>query len=279
MSEFQAEVAAGNAAPESDPPLTTAQPGATDTPETVEETDEQKNARELNERQERAKKRNDGIQRRFDELTRDKYAERQARERAERDADELRKQLTGRQQQPEADGSPKRESFADYEAYIEAKAEYKAEQKARAVFDERTKAYQQAQHKAQAIHRAQRIAQEYGQRVQAFAKEQPDFANVANDDTVLNDDAISILLELENAPALIYALHKSPQLVERLNSAPANKQGVILGEISASLKKSPQVSNAPAAGAPVGGKASPTKSLADMDYDEYVKARRRGQKQ
>lgn len=276
MSEFQAEAAAGQAAStESEVVEQTTSPGATDTPETVAETDEQKNARVIAEREERSRKRAATIQRRIDELTADKYAERQRAERLERALDEYR-QNQQRAQQPQGNARPSREQFNDFDDYQAALAEWKASEVVERRMEAERKQWE-AQYRQQAAQQqVQRIAQDHANRLQAYAKSNPDFAEVAESDTVVNDAAAVLLTTMENGPALIHALHRSPELVDRLNKAPAHLQGVILGEISASLKKSPQVSNAPAPGVPVGGKAAPAKTLADMDYDEFVKARRKG---
>src|SRR5262252_5004355 len=87
---------AGSEAPaqQSELPIeeTGGQAGVADTPEQVAETDEEKNARELREQQERSERRAKGVQKRLDELTRDKY---DANARADRLEQLLTHALTG----------------------------------------------------------------------------------------------------------------------------------------------------------------------------------------
>lgn len=279
MSELQAEVAAGQVASiESEVVEQTTSPGAADTPETVEETDEQKNARVIQEREERSRKRAESIQKRINELTADKYTERQRAERLERQLEELSKQQRAAQQ-PKAgddDPRPKRDAFDDYDEYQVALGRWAARQESRQIAQAERQRWQAEQQQASAHQQVARIAQEHGKRLQAYAKANPDFAEVTKNEAVVNDAAAVLLATLPNGPALIHALHRSPELVDQLNDTPPHLMGVVLGEISASLKnRPPQVSQAPAPGTPVGGKAAPAKSLADMDYDEYVRTRRK----
>lgn len=266
-------------APESEAPVEQESPGVTDTPETVEETDEQKNARELAEREERSKRRAKGIEKRFAELTADKYAERQRAERAERIAEELQRKLSGQPAQPtEGKGPPRKEDYADFDAWVEAKAEYVAEQKALAIVERREREMQEAQQRQAAQQYLSQVETQHQQRLSSYLKSHPDFSEAAEaHDVFVNDVASTLIKMMDDGPAVVHAIAKAPELANRLNSAPPHMQGVILGEIAAKLKdRPPQVSKAPAPGAPVSGKATSAKRLEEIeDVDEWLKARER----
>lgn len=76
-----------------------------------------------------AQRKNKGVGKRINELTREKYEERRAREAAERELAELKAKLNkgGNAQPAQAspDGKPQIEQFDDYEAFAEAVAEWK----------------------------------------------------------------------------------------------------------------------------------------------------------
>lgn len=277
--ETQTEIAEGTTAPiQSEAPIVEAPAGVTDTPETVEETDEQRNARELAERKKRSERQYQGVKRRIDELTADKYAERQARERAEREAETLRswiqQQQQAKQQSPN-DGGPRRDQFDDYESYIAAKAEWSAEQRAnQAVEQLRTRMAQEQAQAAQFLQAAQ-LAQAHQARVKEFAKANPAFAEVMDSDVDVGTAARAIV-EMEDGPAVMLALHQNPEIAERLRASSPYMQGIILGQLSASLKSRPPVSKAPAPGTPVGSKpASTHKDPSQMTDAEFAAYRRR----
>lgn len=256
------------------------QTDATGATETVEETDEQKNERTLRERQERSERQYKGVQRRIDELTRDKYAERAARERAEREADELRQRVLGNQRQPQEDGPqpPRREDYQDYEAYIDARAEYRAA----LVFEQRL---QEASRQAQQRQSQEQVARSVQQDRAAIAQSADKFRATAKDfdevmagldvpSTPVMERAIA---RTENPAAVLYALGKKPEVAQQIAALDPVDQAKAIGAIEFALKsRPPQVSKAPAPGNPVGGKPSlPSADPTRMSYDEFVAWRRR----
>lgn len=228
---------------------------AADTTENTE-TDEQKNERILHERQERSRRAASRVQQRFDELTRDKYAERAARERVERELDELRR--ASRQQQPQdGDGAPKRDQFDDYESYIEARASYRAtkEMVGRLEAMQRQVAEQQ---------RAEHELRERNSVLQAIADSTAKFRSQAKD----FDDAMEAIADIPSSPileraiatadnpaAILYALGKDPERARNIAMMDPLQQAKMIGKIEHELRStSVRVSNAPAPGKPAGAK-------------------------
>lgn len=228
---------------------------AADTTENTE-TDEQKNERILHERQERSRRAASRVQQRFDELTRDKYAERAARERVERELDELRR-ASRQQQQQDGDGAPKRDQFDDYESYIEARASYRAtkEMVGRLEAMQRQVAEQQ---------RAEHELRERNSVLQAIADSTAKFRSQAKD----FDDAMEAIADIPSSPileraiatadnpaAILYALGKDPERARNIAMMDPLQQAKMIGKIEYELRStSVRVSNAPAPGKPAGAK-------------------------
>lgn len=237
----------------------------------VEETAEQIAEREaLN-----ARKRHERAQRRINERFRELTG-------LVKEKDDLIRQLALRQQpqqqQAPKDEPPRRDQYDSYEEWMRDDARYHAIKAVQQVTAQDRQHAQNAQR--QIIGELQRAAtmQTFGNRIEAYAKDHPDFAEVFESDLDVTafQDAI---VEMDDAPAIMVALHRNPEIAERLRRSSAHMQGVILGQLSAALKRPPQVSKAPPPGNPVGGKSAAAEvPLADLPYDEYVKARRAGRK-
>lgn len=252
------------------------QPVAPDTTETVaEETDEQKNAREIAEQRERSEKRARGVQKRMDELTADKYAERAARERTERMLEQVllaQQQRSGPQQAAEGQ-EPRREDFSDYEDFVAAKAEHRAVKGAQEVFRRELQGAAQASQDAQVQQQATALRQQFVARQQEFAKAVPDYFETVNTEDVRVPEASAALLHtMDDAPAVIYAIAKHPQIATRLWNEPPARQAILLGQLSAMLRSSPQVSKAPEPGRPTGARAGES-GAPPQDMEGYMKWR------
>lgn len=269
MSQFGVDPNAGS----EDIPANTSEPltqdeqrelsGATDTPETVEveheETDEQKNERALQERRENAEKRARGVQRRIDELTADKHAERQAAEDLRRQNAELLAALRERTPQARQEGvdpnaEPQKADYDDWEKYNRAVARWEARQEAIAVAEA---VQQRNDYAARQYHAQQQEAQlnhGFSQRQDEFAKARPDYHEkmAAASNVMIPASLGSAIKALPNGPAVALFMAENPQVAEAVANQSPLMQGVVLGNISAHVSTS-QVSNAPRPGKPVGG--------------------------
>lgn len=262
------------------------QPGATDTPEQEAETDEQKNARVLQEQEQRQQRKRDAVQRRFDEMTaRDKAKDRQI--------EQLLSVLQNTQQPqrgaqaPNADERPQRGSDEPFEDFLRREARWEAKQEAGALVRKALQDRQQQEQMGQLTQRAEQVRAEFVTRVQEFAKSKPDWEAVVanNDDVDLPDATIGLLHIDDEGPALMYAIGANPKLAAELqaaaradgNGSPV-RQARVLGRIAASLARPPAVSKAPLPGSPVGSRGAPTGNApADNDSVEVWLKKRAAQ--
>lgn len=247
------------------------QSDATGAPETVEETEQQKAERIVQERKVREERARRKINARFGELTE------QIRQK-----DRIIETLAGRAPQPgvtqpgpAGDGAPRREQYESYEDFVEARAEWRAERKAQETVQRHLEGLTRQQREAVERFQAIQTAERFAQRVEEFGSSNQAFAEVLESDVDIGT-AGAVLMEMEDAPQIMLAIHQNPKIAEQLRSASTHQQGVILGRLSAELKaKPPQVSKAPEPGNPVGGKpAAAAKDPNRMTYDEFVKWRR-----
>lgn len=242
------------------------------------ETDEQKNARVQQENEARQKRRSQGVQKRIDELTRDKHAERQAREHLEKINADLLARLTGGAQKPNGatadDGRPNPASYVHGESdaqYVRDDAAWLAEQRARTFIEQHTKAQTEAQQR-QAQEQSQRaVRSAYLQRQREIAKTIPDYDRTMAEgaqDIEVPTTVFSMIERLPNGPLLAYHMVKNPALTEQFWSTPPEDHGYLLGQISATLKATAKVSNAPPPGRPAQAKTG-SQANPPEDTDAY----------
>lgn len=247
--------------------------GATDTPEVVE-TDEQKNQRVQDEQAEanrkKEEKRQTSIQRRMDELTADKYAERKR-------ADDLAKQnerilalLEGKQtpSATQSDGEPKREQFESYEDFVTARAEFRAEAKAtsaaQAAIEKFTKAQTESQTKTARETEQATLERQFKERRAEAEKRIPDYREVVKDwEPNLPNSVVDLILRLPEGADISYHMAKNPALETQFRTSPEHMHGILLGQLLATLKSPAKDTDAPAPGKPVGGK------VVNSDGGEY----------
>lgn len=226
--------------------------------QTVEETDEQKNERVMRERTENAEKRASGVQRRIDELTADKYAERQRAELAERRAQEALDRLDRLERaalQPQRNfGPPDRASYDDWETYQVDLAKWHARQAASEVLESSRQQAAQAAAQAQYESAQAQLNATFATNQREFAKTRPDYAAklAAADNVPMAPATEAALKALPNGPAVALWLAENPQVAHTIASQPDVMQGFVIGNISSQLS-SGRVSNAPRPGQPVGG--------------------------
>lgn len=218
-----------------------------------------------------------GVARKIDRLTREaEHWKRVAAELQARQQGGVQPEPTQQAAPAPADAEPTREQFSDYESYQRAVAEHTARKVVSDALSKHTEAITRQQREAQARESAARTARELEQRISTGAKDIPDWQEVLESDAPLAPHLIPLLAESDVPARVLHYLHKNPSVAEQISAMPGPRAALKLGEISAQLKAAPQPSNAPPPGQPVGGKAASPKSLADMDMDEYVAARKKG---
>ncbi|TXH15353.1 MAG: hypothetical protein E6R03_07320 [Hyphomicrobiaceae bacterium] len=259
-------------------PETVAQPSEAVTPDVAEQsveteatenqdavTDEQKNQQAQKEEKEKTEKRARGVQKRMDELTRDKYAERQAREALEKQNAELLSILKG-QSKPaatsESDGRPDPAKYVHGEAdaqFIRDDAAWIAEQRTKSMLEQLRREQSEQTAKATQEQSERAVANAYMARQREIAKSIPDYdatmTEGAHEISVPNP-VFDLIRRMPDGPLVAYHMVKNPALTEQFFSNPPELHGILLGQLSATLKGAAKISNAPPPSKPLQAKAS-----------------------
>ena len=248
----------------------TVAPDTTNEEVTVEETDEQKNEAVQKAAAEKAERKARGVQKRMDELTADKYAERKrADELAAQNARILALLEQQKPQQAPSTGAPQREQFADDFSFVRAEAAYVAQQEALKLIQHATRAQQEQFAQAQAQQAARLEAQQFAERMKAVEKTIPDYREVLEDAEIeLPPQVLVTIRKMADGPLVAYHLAKNPDLATQFITTPPEMHGILLGQLSATLKTVPQVSKAPPPGKPVQTKPG-SSSEPPSNPDEY----------
>ncbi len=235
------------------------------------ETDEQKNARALEEeatkRAAREEKRQLGIQRRIDELTAARYQEKARADMLEKEIERLRHPA---QTQQQASGEPQRDQFDSYEDYLKASAIYDARRIVREEL-EQTTAKQKESTTAAEQHKTQQAEQrQFLEARGKLEKEIPDYKDTIEDwEPNLPDTVAAMLIKLPEGPLITYHMAKNPALEAQFRDQPEYLHGVLLGQLISSLKSPPKASAAPAPGKPVSGSKAGSSTEPPSDPEQY----------
>ena len=235
--------------------------------------DGQENKAIVDAERQKAERKVSGIQKRLNELTRDKYAERQARESLERQNQELLSILkTGRQPvEQQADGRPQQSQFTDYAEFVRADAVWNATQAAKTLIEQERRVLHETTQRTTAANTEAAAAAAYQQRMAAAAKAIPDFEEtMADADTIeVPTPVLNMIRRLDNGPQIAYHMVKNPELAKQFFTQPPEMHGVLLGQLSSTLKGSAKVSNAPPPGQPARSKTG-SGSEPPTDADAYM---------
>lgn len=134
--------------------------------------------------------------------------------------------------EPAAPAEPKRESYADYESYLEARADYRADRKV----EERL-----AKDKEKEAERSNTTAQEkaverFKKEAEAVAKEIEDFQEVMEtSEAPLTNAMRDAIYETEIPARIAYELAKNPQEAQRIAALSSARQGIEIGRLEAKL--------------------------------------------
>ena len=252
-----------------EPVVTTPEPVEQDIPtetDTVEETDEQKNERVQKESAARAEKRANSIQKRMDELTADKYAERKrADELAENNARLMAMIEENKTPQKQAETEPQRDQFNTDLDYFKSLAKFEAKQEALKLVWQDKQERQAETSRMSVENQKLEVAKEFRAREVKVEKELPDYKEVIEDwNPRIPNSTAEMILRLPDGPLIAYHLAKNPDLEKTLLEQPEYLHGVTLGQMLATIKSSSKTTSAPAASKTVG-----TTSSSASDANEY----------
>lgn len=217
-----------------------------------------------------------GVQKRIDELTREKReAERRATEEAARVAD-LEKRLAERQQ-PEitptpTDDRPTRDDFEDPDAYTEALTDWSAR---KAVQEDRVKRVQ-AEQQARVQESYAKVSKDWNEGRKKALEKYPDYAEVAeNDQLPIAQHVGFAILSSPQGHDIAYYLGKHPDEAARLSALSPLQSALAIGALGRQLSEQdkPEVSRAPAPAKPIGGGGTVTKTPESESMAEYAARR------
>lgn len=177
--------------------------------------------------------------------------------------------LTGAQDaKSDAKQKPVADNYDNYDEYLADLAEWHVDNKTRA------QAAEYREHLIR-VEGEERVAK-FKAASAEFHKTTPDYLDVLKtvDDVTVPPAVQQVLLAVDNAPALMYALAKDRNQLESLAGLPPMQAALLIGSLSAELKaqakRGPQVSNAKPPIRPVGNSSTaPSRKPEDMSMSEY----------
>lgn len=194
-----------------------------------------------------------GVQKRFDELTREKHDERRRREALERDVEYLRREneryRSSVQQPVKQEAEQAEKTLADFAYDDAAYAKYLRQNSVEIARKEAREAIKAEVEREQ----AEKRQQQFLKRVQAFEKSNPDFRfdDIRNADLAITKDMVDVITESESAPQLLQHLYKNPDVADQLSRLPVHLVAREIGRMEARLEyeakqaKTANVSKAP----------------------------------
>jgi len=210
-----------------------------------------------------------GVKKRIDKVTRQKYEAIAESNRLKAEIEQLRAQIAPKQEAPDIS------QFDTLDDYVEAVAEYKLQQKAQSAQNQQAKQTQE-----------QAIAQDWVAKVDKARSVAPDFDEVFSNvaDVPFAQVALDAVAQHPKGAEIAYILGKDPSEAYRIAALAPYQQLMAIGEVAAraNLPKPKTVSTAPAPVKPVGSSSGGKKSINEMtdkEYNEFranqIKQRRR----
>lgn len=225
-----------------------------------------------------------GVQKRIDELTRRNY---ETEERGRQEAEHWRRQAEANyaelQKYQAAVKPPQLDQYPDLQTYTADAARFEAERIVREQLEQQRAADQQAQQAyAKAMQQQaaqQRFNAELEARLTEAEKKYPDFREKVQSPTlpgIINTPAFQAIYESDIGADVMYYLANNPQKAHQIVALSPIGQVREIARIEASIQNGRTVTSAPPPPNTVGGgPSSGTKDLSRMNYDDFVKERRR----
>lgn len=245
--DVQAAVLADTGNPDVTQEIETKEPGTETTPVEKEtegdpvETEAKKNGR----------KQNDAVQKRIDELTRQKND-------ARREAEYYRRMSEAKKEQ-EAPKKLSPDDFATYDDYVDAKVEQRTAALVAEHIEKQTRERQQSaeQSAQQAEHQARQVAWvEKESKITETIKDYTDVMEAAKE-TPISEPMVLAMLESDRGPEIAYYLAKNPGECERIAALAPFSAARAIGRIEMQLEGEPREPAAP----PVSTAPKPLKSV------------------
>lgn len=225
------------------------------------------------------KKKGDGIQKRFDQLTRENYLAKDQVKKLEARLKELeqskqqpQQQRQGQQAQQLQGGEPALEDFNTVEEFVQAHRDWAMDQGKKVGQQELQTQFQQQQEQA----RIQQIRQQLEAREASTRAKHKDYDEIVRPfGPVLmgNQTLAEYIATEEMGPEVAYHLARNPAILDQLNGLSEYQAGRKLLELEARLKSPPPaktITKAPDPIKTVGGRETVTKTLADLAKEQDI---------
>ena len=243
------------------------QPEATEVEAQEAEQSEQPTAEDTAEKEPKENK----VQKRINELTREKYEARKLAEEAEARAAELQKKLEA-QNQAEQEKAPDELDYDDHDEYLAARDQYLINQAKKAALqefraEERTIAQQLKEQE-----RAAKAQEKFVNNLQSKADQFENFDQVAGGHPYMSNDMYEIILESDKGPELAYHLGSHLDEAERIYSLPPIMQARELTKLEAKIETAnpKKATSAPDPIVPIGSGGTVEKDPEQMSGDEWA---------
>lgn len=217
-----------------------------------------------------------GVQKRIDELVRDREDAKRERDYWRELAMEKNTSKPKAQQESTApQGEPRQDDFANYEQYLDARADWRAEQRIAQAREAETRTRQQEQ--------MQEHRKAFEADMKAAEGRYPNYREVS--DLVLSDPDFPIsapmaeaIMHAEKRADLVYWLGNNPDEARRISRLAPLAAAAALGRVEATLTTPAKrtVTQAPPPPSTLRGGDLPSKNPAEMSMAEYAKWRASG---
>jgi len=190
------------------------------------------------EAEDKPKKANPKLEKRFSELSkaRDAAREEAAREREAREALEARLKALEQQPQPaiqQADDEPKPEHFEDAFEYAKALAKYEAKRI--------IEAEKQQTEQAKAAEKQQQVLKTWAERVEKAKADMPDYDEmVGSSEVAIHDVLRDAIIESDVGPKILYHLAENEEYAKKVAGMPLPQALKELGKLEARYSDSPE---------------------------------------
>lgn len=205
------------------------------------------------------------VQKRINELTREKHEARRQAEQYQRELEQARQELA-RARQPAAP-----DPNEDFPAYVR----HLASEEARNLVEQERTSWQQQQQQQY----YQSLAEQHSARETEYANSHPDYIEAVDAFTSIagvNPYVAEVLMTSDHGPAVVHFLGQHLDEASRILAMPPHMAAAAIARIEArvSAPKPKPVTNAPTP-APIlgGGSVVPTAIRDGMDYEEYKRLR------
>lgn len=216
-------------------------------------------------------KKSKGVQKRIDELVRQREEYRALFEQERQERARMLDMMRMPQQRQEHTGKPELSQFENHEDYLEALSDWKVSLK----LDEERRQREAQERQREAAQKQAAFRERLAQAADKFE----DFHEVVTADVSISEAVGEAIKDSDYGPELMYFFGKNPTEARRISAlnpvAAIREIGRLESRFQEASKPKPKpVSNAPEPVKPLGGKEVASKRPEDMPMDEYIAWRR-----